>query len=75
LEVENLEENFDLGSISYNATIDINNVFVSLYLYDLVAEQLVTGQKTPWLWCVCEHKNTDQGKLAASIDEWRRISS
>ncbi len=40
-----------------------------------VAEQLVTGQKTPWLCCLCEHKNTDQGKLAASIDEWRRISS
>jgi hypothetical protein len=34
LEVENLEENFDLGSISYNATIDFNNVCVSLYLYD-----------------------------------------
>jgi hypothetical protein len=36
LKVENLEENFDLGEhiISYNATIDINNVFVSLYLYD-----------------------------------------
>jgi hypothetical protein len=44
-------------------------------LTSIVAEQLVTGQKTPWLCCLCEHKNTDQGKLAASIDEWRRISS
>jgi hypothetical protein len=38
----------------------------------VVAEQLVTGQKSPWLLCLCEHKNIDQGKLAASIDEWRR---
>jgi len=43
--------------------------------YYIVAEQRVTGQKTPWLCYLCEHKNIDQGKLAASIDEWRRISS
>ncbi len=41
----------------------------------IVAEQRVTRQKTPWLCCLCEHKNIGQGKLAASIDEWRRISS
>ncbi len=44
-------------------------------IFNGVAEQRVTGQKTPWLCCLCEHKNNDQGKLATSIDEWWRISS
>jgi len=36
-----------------------------------------TSGKTviPWVCSWCEHKPLDLGNLAASIDEWRRISS